>query len=246
MSLTAADILAQDDGGGWTSLLYLLIVFILPALDAFAKWIREKFAKRDEASIADETPPERPPHKARPPIPAAREMRGPQPSARDSGRTIEQRPASKPARSIAARLEELFEAAREKAGAETPVPPARPGRADQPRRDRTDPTRRPPPPPKIPPPKRKIEPKPGERVTVAQPARMARPAERPQEPKVITVATLARPLIEPTQPSPARKIPRGRSVIAAGVTPADLRSVVILSEILKPPLALRDLQDLPG
>jgi hypothetical protein len=251
MSLTATDILAQEDGGGWTSLLYLLIVFIFPALDALAKWIREKFAKngepgRDEAAVAQGTPPKPPLHRAKPPSPAAPEVRGPQPSTRDRGRTIERRPAAKPTATIADRLEQLFEAAREKAGAEPPVPPARPARPDHAKTGRIDPTRRPPPPPKTPSPKRKIEPKPGERVTIAQPARVGRPAERPREPKVVAVATLARPLIEPPQPPHGRKLPRGRSVIAAGITPADLRSVVILSEILNPPLALRDRHDLPG
>ncbi len=112
MIASGLQLLAQDQPeGGWSDLLYLLLVIILPALGHFGAWIRKKYIGGEEEGeegasgapagevviVQPGKPPGRVPvARARPLTPAPQRPTGPPPSQGPPGPPMVARPVSTP------------------------------------------------------------------------------------------------------------------------------------------------------
>lgn len=203
------DMLAQEDGGGWTNLIYLLVVVVLPMLSRLGAKIRKKFGRGDQESETPDPlmlPPPQP--KRRPTRPDSRQL------AADSKVVLTAEPTPTP-----------------------PIPHARPPRPQ------------PLPATAAPPRARPIEPQ----------HRPKRDTERRAAPQPLQTQIAAMPIekndvqtgwIEKGRKQRAAKKARSaaspakaaatRLILPDIITAGDLRVAVILSEILRPPLALRE------
>ena len=252
------DILAQDDGGGWSSLLYLLLFAIITALNALGQGIRERFGKAGEGDKGGPSDDRKlpsgggRPKRAAPPVQTARAAMPPQPAKGVARRPPEARPTTAaPGTRLPDVLEELFGVGRPSVSREPPTAPARTGRPAQPEPARRKPpvTRArpaPPPRPSMPTAKDPAEPRSGWHLSGGELPDYAKPLDHSVDPRLVAEAELARPPVDRSGAAPEGGLLRSDSLIAGHVTPEDLRSVVILSEILKPPLGLRDMRDWSG
>lgn len=229
--------LAQRDLD-WTNLFYVLFILVLPALNSLGQWIRSKYDKKDEELLppagADAAGQRRAP-KAPPPAPKARPAQG-RPIARAKGQPVagaKRKPAKPVAKTgpwdmlgpILGDLGPLIE--------ELQPAPAKPEkRAGKPpwakRRDQSAAS-------------------PGHE-TSGKPKKRARKSKKKIEPQVT-----ARPAAPPPPPTPpeahglpemmresdAKRTAVVKSVLRLPLTLDDMRSAVILSEVLAQPVGLR-------
>lgn len=203
------DRLAQEDGGGWTNLIYLLVVVVLPMLSRLGAKIRKKFGRGDQESetLDPQTlPPPQP--KRRPTRPDSRQL------AADSKVVLTAEPTPTP-----------------------PIPRARP--------PRPQPLAATAPPPRA----RPIEPQ-------RRPKRATAGGAAPQPNQTQIAAMLIekndaqvgwleqerkqRAAKKARSAPPPAKAASTRLILPDVITARDLRAAVILSEILRPPLALRE------
>ncbi len=207
MEAPVLNILAQDDGGGWGNLLYLLVFLVLPALKSLGDWVRKRFGHDREVQdevLQPKSQPRKPLKRPPPdevviiPTPAgrvrpARPVKNvPVPPRAASARPLaESPPTARPAAPVLSR----------------PTMPKRPVR----RRGPVHPS--------------------------VEQARPAKPKVRDER-----LSTMERLLRESAQ---AEKQRAGAAALKERLLPerldrAALRSAIILSEILQPPLALRE------
>ena len=224
MMIVSADILGQGtQGSDWKSLIYLLLLLVLPVLNGIVEWFKKRAeskrqqneAEEIEVIVEDDEPPVYRPFE--PP---------------------------KPARPIAT------------APPPPPIKEARPFAAP--------PVAAPPPRPAPIPVVRPVTPTP--RTVQPRPAAPARPVVQPENPYAVTYeadydvvyeadydaayeAQRAKRLAmkqTPAKPKPPAGPPPARKLLAGEpLTRANLRRAVILSEILSPPVALRNESNAP-
>lgn len=202
------DMLAQEDGGGWHNLIYVLVVVVLPMLSRLGAKIRKKFGRGDQESetLALEVP--LPPKQKRRPTRPDRVHQ-----AVDTEAALTAKPAPTP-----------------------PIPQARPSR---PRLQTAT----------APPPARPIEPQ-----RRPKPAEAERATARPLQARIAAMLTEKKDVSsgwleqerkqaaakKKRSPQPSAKASSTKLVLPNIITAGDLRAAVILSEILRPPLALRE------
>lgn len=248
------------DFGDFSQLIYIALVVVLPALAALGRKLRKKFGDKDAAAGEKPSPvsrarkgPQRPKVPERPQqpregvpvapparrLPTAKPIPGRVPSAHpgipampspDAVPQRAQRPRPAPVQPPgAARSQPPHASSRGSRGLQLPQPAARydarsvEGELSKSARPRI---------------KRK-RPKARQAVKTT-PEKLLSPAELIAKSKPVS-------LIRPSKPvATAKKVSRRTRLIPRKLTAGDMRSAVVLSEILKPPLGLRHLDDWSG
>jgi hypothetical protein len=219
MSIVAMNLLGQDDGGGgWTSLIYIALVVILPALKSFGEWIRKKTGASEEdgpdGTAVDESPGARAlPTRVSRPVAQAGHLFGeglPEPVAAPAARRV----------------------VRPVAEARVPTPPmiargSRGQRSEVPAVPRAKPIR-----------ERAVG-----RATrsVVQPVATARTVGSPEASAWQERLTIMERSMRAGEGVDPRPVSRSRSQVLVGpVDAASLRRAVVMSELLQKPVGLRD------
>jgi hypothetical protein len=240
-----AQIPDEGEGGAWKYLIYLVIFIVLPLLnaikDAFVKRAEKKREEAARESLSLPTPPKMEP--VEPKLPTAKALR-PQRDAR---------PASRVETASPARPSPRAEPRRRPQADVVPRPrPAQAPRAEAPPRAAPRPV---PPPPRPQPPRGPVKQPARPAAKVSHVAGVDVHAADPTidvhgaDPRIRTREEAAAIKDKPTQPrvkvhdlvttGEAVGLPAGADLVAGAVSAVELRRAVVMSEILRPPVALR-------
>lgn len=266
MTFLTTDIVAWGSGfDDFSDLIYLVLVVLLPALAGLGKWLRRRFGTKDEAEkVSSPKAAEKVSQRATVPkpqrLPPTVVQQPPPPSAKPvSGRTPQTHPRQ--------RVPGIR-------GADTMAGTAQPVDLERPKPQRPEhlqpshvralspqhlPRRQVPSARGAEPPHAVPQPPWQGAIRIPQPGEHRAPSEkpakrRPGKARPVRRATPAKPRTESKSIGLLQSIPKaateetsgGVPLIPEELTAAHLRSIVILSEVFRPPLALRSMDDWAG